>query len=172
MSQLNTLQDLFIDQISDLLSAENQLVGALPKVVQAAQDRDLAEAIEGHLAETRMQVDRLKKIFQGMGIQPQATTCQAMKGLIQETEETLELGGRPQVINAAIIACAQRVEHYEIAAYGCAREYADLLDLDDAKELLKETIKEEAGANEKLNKLSKRINDEAREVSEPVSTNR
>jgi ferritin-like metal-binding protein YciE len=150
---LATLNDVFVDQIEDLYSAETQLVDALPKIAAAASDGQLREAIENHLQETRGHIERLSNIKSGLGINaPQK--CKGMAGLIAEGDETVEESGSGPAKDAAIIAAAQRVEHYEIAAYGTARTLADELGHDDAKDLLGETLDEESAADELLTKIA------------------
>src|ERR1044072_7855660 len=131
--QVQTVQDLFEHEISDLFSAENQLVAALPKLAQAATNDELRQAFEHHLEETREHVRRLEDI-RGQIRSTMSDECKGMKGLIEEGQEILTAGGDPDVKDAALIGAAQRVEHYEIAAYGTARTLAGELDLDDAQD--------------------------------------
>jgi len=147
-----TLNDVFVDQIEDLYSAETQLVRALPKIADASSDSKLQEAITTHLEETRGHVQRLQQIKEDLGISG-SQKCKGMAGLIAEGEEVLDEPGGPSK-DAAIIAAAQRVEHYEIAAYGTARTLASELGYDDAKKLLNETLDEESHANELLTKIA------------------
>ena len=135
--QLQSLNDLFVEQLQDLYSAETQLVQALPKMAAAASHEELRDAFEQHLAETRRHVERLQQIFSELGVTPGTETCKGMQGLIAEGEEVLKMQGDPAVIDAALIASAQRVEHYEIAGYGTVKTLAGHLDLDDAKGLLR-----------------------------------
>ena len=151
--QLQTLQQLFEHEISDLYSAENQLVQALPKLAAAATNDELREAFQHHLEETRDHLRRLEEIRGELGI-TSTEECKGMRGLIQEGEETVNAGGDPVVKDAALIAAAQRVEHYEIAAYGTARTLADELDLDDAEDLLDQTLDEESNADKLLTKIA------------------
>jgi ferritin-like metal-binding protein YciE len=151
--QLQTLQQLFEHEISDLYSAENQLVEALPKLAAAATNDELREAFQHHLEETRDHLRRLEEIRGELGIRS-TEECKGMRGLIQEGEETVNAGGDPVVKDAALIAAAQRVEHYEIAAYGTARTLADELDLDDAEDLLDQTLDEESNADKLLTKIA------------------
>ncbi|MEZ4711802.1 MAG: ferritin-like domain-containing protein [Caldilineaceae bacterium] len=152
--QLNTMKDLFVDQLRDLYSAEDQLTRALPKMAQAASSSDLQNAFRDHLRETQDQKQRLEQIFSGLGISPQGHTCQAMQGLIKEGEEIINAQANAQVKDAALIAAAQRVEHYEMAGYGTVRTFADELGFDDAKSLLQTTLDEEGSANKKLTSLA------------------
>ncbi len=152
--QLETLHDLFIDQLQDLYSAETQLVEALPKMASAASHEELRDAFEHHLEETRGHVTRLDEILGHVGATFSGEKCEGMAGLIKEGDEVLGMSGDPSVIDAALIAAAQRVEHYEIAAYGTARTLADDLDLSDAKDLLDETLDEEGKADKLLTKIA------------------
>lgn len=150
---LATLNDVFTEQIEDLYSAETQLVSALPKMASAANDEKLQKAIETHLEETRGHVERLKQIKNDLGITG-SQKCKGMEGLIAEGEEVLGESGEGPSKDAAIIAAAQRVEHYEIAAYGTAKTLAEELGYDDAKKLLDETLGEESHADELLTKIA------------------
>jgi ferritin-like metal-binding protein YciE len=151
---LNSLDDVLHEQVKDLLSAEKQLVSALPKVAQAASSEELKHAITQHLDETRGHVQRLEEIAGQLGIGTSATTCKAMQGLVAEGEEILGKEGNPVAKDAAIIAAAQRIEHYEIAAYGTAKTLARELDLGDTEKLLGETLDEEAAADKLLTKIA------------------
>jgi ferritin-like metal-binding protein YciE len=150
---LATLSDVFVDQIEDLYSAETQLVEALPKIAKAVDDEKLHDAIETHLEETRGHVVRLQQIKDDLGITG-SQRCKGMAGLIAEGEETLSEPGTGPSKDAAIIAAAQRVEHYEIAAYGTARTLADELGHDDIKQLLTQTLAEESKADDLLTKIA------------------
>ena len=151
---LQTLDDVLRDQVKDLLSAERQLVAALPKVAQAAHTPELKNAISEHLEETRGHVERLEQVTGMLGMDSAATTCKAMQGLVAEGEEVLGKTGDPVAKDAAIIAAAQRIEHYEIAAYGTARTLAGELDHRDAEKLLSETLDEESAADKLLTKIA------------------
>ena len=150
---MQTLNDLFEHEIADLYSAETQLVEALPKLAQAATHDELKTAFQHHLDETRDHVRRLEEIRGQIG-SSMNETCDGMKGLISEGEETIEANGDSTVKDAALIAAAQRVEHYEIAAYGTARTLAGELGLDDARDLLNQTLDEEANADTLLTKIA------------------
>jgi len=152
--ELNNLNDLFLEQLQDLYSAETQLVEALPKLASASSNEELRDAFEQHLAETREHVKRLTQIFEQLGETPGTEVCKGMQGLIKEGDEVLKLKGQPAVIDAALIAAAQRVEHYEIAAYGTVKTLADQLDQDDAKSLLDDTLDEEGKADKLLTKIA------------------
>ena len=154
----NTLQTLFVDQLQDIYDAEQQLVKALPKLADAAESPDLAEAIRTHLQETQSHVSRLEEVFGMIGEKAKGKTCKGMKGLIAEGDESAA-EGEGDLRDLAIIAGAQRVEHYEIAAYGTARTLAERLDLDDAAQLLRQTEDEEEQADAKLSDLADSIYD-------------
>jgi ferritin-like metal-binding protein YciE len=151
---LNSLDDVLQDQVRDLLSAEKQLVAALPKVAAAAHSEDLKQAINEHLEETRGHVRRLEEVTDLLGIDNAATACKAMQGLVAEGEEILAEEGDPVAKDAAIIAAAQRIEHYEIAAYGTARTLAGELDQKEAAKLFDETLDEESAADKLLTKIA------------------
>ena len=152
--QLQTLRDLMIEQLHDLYSAETQLVQALPEMAGAASNDPLREAFQHHLEETRGHVARLTEIFGELGTSTSGETCKGMQGLIAEGREFVTAGGDGSVRDAALIAAAQRVEHYEIAAYGTVRTLADVLDLDHAKDLLDQTLDEESNADKLLTKIA------------------
>jgi ferritin-like metal-binding protein YciE len=153
-TQLDSLDTLFIDQIQDLYDAEHRLVEALPLMADAAHEPGLKEAFRHHLRETQNQVNRLERIFQAMGQTAERKTCQAMKGLVAEGQEAIEAEGDPDVKDAALIAAAQRVEHYEMAGYGTARTFARRLGKDAVAKLLDETLGEEKAADQKLTNLA------------------
>jgi ferritin-like metal-binding protein YciE len=148
-----TLNDVFVDQIEDLYSAETQLVAALPKVASAVSDAKLREAIEHHLEQTRGHVQRLQQIKSDRGITG-SEKCKGMAGLLAEGEETIGESGHGPAKDAAIIADAQRIEHYEIAAYGTVKTLAKELGYDDAAKLLDETLSEEGAADDLLTKIA------------------
>jgi ferritin-like metal-binding protein YciE len=151
--KLETLEDVFVEQIADLVSAERQLVQALPKMAGAAHSEELRQAFQDHLQETEGHVTRLQEVIGHVAKPVPEETCEAMQGLIKEGEEVVKAQGEGAAIDAALIAAAQRVEHYEIAAYGTARTLADQLGYDRAEELLDETLDEEAKADKLLTKL-------------------
>ncbi len=160
-----TLQDVLVDQLKDLLSAEKQLVKALPKMAKAATDERLREALEEHLEVTREQADRLTKVFESMDMTAKAKKCEGMAGLILEGEEVLEhkKSSAGPALDAAIIIACQKVEHYEISTYGSVRTLAEELGLTEAAELLQETLDEESEANEKLTEIAQEVNAAAAE---------
>jgi len=152
--KLRSLSDLFSNELSDLHSAEKQLLKALPKMAQAATAAELRQAFEGHLEQTKGHVERLENIFDELEESPGRTKCKAMEGLIAEGEEFLKEEAVDAVRNAGLIAIAQRVEHYEIAAYGTAATYARHLGDAKAEKLLRETLAEEVETDKKLTKLA------------------
>ncbi len=152
--ELNSLQDLFVNQLEDLYDAEQRLTKALPKMADAASSTDLKQAFQSHLRETEGHVSRLESIFNSLGAKAKGETCEAMKGLISEGETVISAKGDPAVKDAALIAAAQRVEHYEIAGYGTARTFALRLNLPDAAETLNQTLQEEGAADRKLNQIA------------------
>jgi len=151
---LDSFETLFVDQIEDLYDAEQRLTQALPKMAEAAHCGSLKAAFQQHLRETQNHVTRLEQIFQMLGRQPQRHTCAAMKGLIAEGDEVLSASGDECVIDAALIAAAQRAEHYEISGYGTARSFAQRLGHSGAARLLQETLDEEAATDKKLTTLA------------------
>jgi len=152
--KMKTLHDLLVDQLKDLYSAENQLVKALPKMAKAAANPDLRAGFEQHLEETKNQAARLEEICASLEVTPKGKKCAAMEGLIEEGKELLEADADPNVLDAGLICAAQKVEHYEIAAYGTARTWAEQLGLDDAVQLLSESLEEEKATDEKLTELA------------------
>jgi len=152
--QLQTLNDVLQHEVQDLYDAEQQLLEALPKMAQAASNDELRNAFEHHLDETRDHVRRLEEVFGQLGISASGETCEGMRGLIKEGEKTISAQGDPAAKDAAIIAAAQRVEHYEIAAYGTARTLADELDLEGAQDLFDQTLDEESNADKLLTKIA------------------
>jgi len=155
--KLDTLKTLYSNELRDLYNAENQLVKALPKMAKAASSEELQDAFEKHLEQTKTHVERLEEVFEELGEKPKSKTCKAMKGLIEEGSEILHEDGDESVIDAGIIVAAQKVEHYEIAAYGSVRTFAQLLGKDRSADLLQTTLDEESETNELLNKLAEDI---------------
>jgi ferritin-like metal-binding protein YciE len=150
----NSLKDVLQEQLEDLHSAESQLVTALPKMAQAAHHDELREAIEHHLEETRGHLKRVEEALGELGVSMPTEECKAMKGLIAEGEELIQKGGDPTAKDAALIGAAQRVEHYEIAAYGTARQLADDCGYDSIKDLMDQTLDEESQADKLLTKIA------------------
>jgi ferritin-like metal-binding protein YciE len=160
--KLESLKDLYLEQLKDLYSAETQLVEALPKMAEGATSPDLRRGFTEHLRQTEEHVRRLEKIFSDLGENPGGHTCEGMKGLIKEGNEMMKMRGEASVLDAGIIACAQRVEHYEIAGYGTVRTYAELLGKDAHVTLLERTLQEEEETDERLTELAEsHVNEEA-----------
>jgi ferritin-like metal-binding protein YciE len=152
--KLASLRELFVSELKDLYSAENQILKALPKMAKAASTPELRSAFEEHLEQTRGHVERLEQIFETLGTSPKGKKCKAMEGLIEEGKEMLEADAEEAVRDAGLIAAAQRVEHYEMAGYGCVRTYARLLHDEQAATLLQETLNEEEETDRKLTQLA------------------
>lgn len=160
--RLESLKDLYLEQLKDLYSAETQLVDALPKMAEAATAADLKRGFQEHLRQTQEHVNRLERIFQSLGEKPGGHTCEGMKGLVREGEQMIKMKGEPNVLDAGLIAAAQRVEHYEIAGYGTVRTYAELLGHDEHVTLLERTLTEEEETDERLTMLAEsHVNEEA-----------
>lgn len=162
---VETMQELLIDELKDLYSAEKQIVRALPKLAKAASSPELQQALLSHLEETKVQVGRLERIGEIVGKKLTGKACVGMKGVLEEGSEVLEDTDKGIVRDAALIAASQRVEHYEIAGYGSAREFARLLGHPDVAALLDETLAEEKNADKKLSVISKQVNIEARRAN-------
>jgi len=157
MLWMNSLKDLLIDQLQDLYDAEKQLVKALPKMADAASNDELKHAFEQHLRETEGQVTRLERCFEKLGAQTKAKTCEAMKGLIEEGKDIISQWGDAEVRDAGLIAAAQKVEHYEMAGYGCCRTWAQQLGQQDVAQILQQTLDEEKQADTKLNRIAEQL---------------
>jgi len=155
--KLDTLEKLYVDELRDIYNAENQLLKALPKMAKGSSSPDLKSGFEKHLRQTESHVERLEQIFAELDESPKGKTCHAMKGLIEEGSEILNEDGEESVLDAGIIVAAQKVEHYELAAYGSARTFARLLGQEKAAELLQTTLDEESETNESLNQLAENI---------------
>lgn len=152
--KLDSLETLFVHELKDLLSAEKQLVKALPKMAKGAASESLRVAFEEHLEQTKIHVERLETIFEKLGKAARAEHCKAMEGLIEEGADLLEEEGTPTVKDAALIGAAQRVEHYEISGYGTARAIAEILGHSEAVELLQQTLDEEKETDAKLTEIA------------------
>jgi ferritin-like metal-binding protein YciE len=161
--ELASLQDLLVDELKDLYSAENQLLKAIPMMANAATSKDLKAGFEKHLKQTQGHVERLELVCEEMDVSPKGKTCKAMEGLVKEGGEVIKEDMEPEVKDAALIAAAQRVEHYEMAGYGCVRTYAKLLGHDKAARLLQQTLDEEGATDKALTKLAEKINVEAKD---------
>ena len=154
---LDSLERLFVEELRDVYYAEKQLVRALGKMAKSASDEALVQAFEEHRAETEEQVRRLEKVFDTLDLKPRGKTCHGIKGIIEEGDELMEEEGDEAVIDAGLIAGAQRAEHYEMAAYGTLRHYAERLGNREAERLLAETLEEEKAADAKLNEIAIRL---------------
>lgn len=155
---LESLQDLFLHEVKDLYHAEKQILKALPKMVKATENAQLKAAFEEHLEVTEKQVERLERVFEILGKPARGKRCVGMEGLIEEAQELIGEEPPPAVLDAGLIACAQKVEHYEICAYGTLATYAEQLGLEEAKELLGDTLAEEKETDETLSKLAAELN--------------
>ena len=151
-----TLQELYVNELRDLYSAETQITEALPKMAKAASHDHLKKAFQDHLAQTQAHVERLDVIFSNLGVSPKGKTCKGMKGLLAEGEEMIK-DTDSATRDAGLISAAQRVEHYEIAGYGCVRTYAQMLGFTDAVDLLQKTLDEEGKADKKLTSLAEEV---------------
>lgn len=164
--ELSSLEDLLVEELKDLYSAENQLLKAIPKMAKAATSKALKSGFEKHLKQTEGHVERLEKVCELFDVSPKGKKCKAMEGLIEEGAEVIGEEAEPEVKDAALIAAAQRVEHYEIAGYGCVRTYAKLLGNDKAARLLQQTLDEEGDTDKALTKLAETINVEAEDPTD------
>ncbi len=159
--KLANLEALFFHELKDVYDAEKQITKALPKMVKNASSEELADALESHLDETKEQIKRLDRIFAKFGETPGRKKCKGMEGLLEEGSSMLEEEGEDEVIDAAIIAAGQKVEHYEMAAYGCLRAWAEQLEYYDAVKLIDQTLEEEQAADEKLSEIASAVNADA-----------
>jgi len=155
--KIESLRDLYVEQLHDLYSAETQLVEALPKMAKAASTPQLQNAFQEHLTQTKTHVQRIEQIFQKLGTKPKNQTCKGMEGLIKEGSEMIKMKGEPAAIDAGLIAAAQRVEHYEIAGYGCVHTYAQQLGEQQDAQLLQQTLDEEGQTDKKLTQLAEQL---------------
>lgn len=154
--KLDNLHKLYIHELKDLYSAENQILEAMPKMIDAASDSTLKEAFKAHAEETKSHVNRLESIFKALDFEPGGHKCGAMEGILKEGEELIKSDIAPKVLDAALIAAAQRVEHYEMAGYGTARAFAEKLGEHEAADLLQQTLNEEGLVNQSLSRLAER----------------
>ena len=152
--EIDSLRKLYVDELKDLYSAEKQILQALPRMAKKATNEQLRQGFEKHLEQTRVQVERLDRIFELLGKSPRGKKCKGMEGLLEEGKEMMQEDMEDDVMDAALIAAAQRVEHYEIAGYGTVRAYAQLLGDKDAARLLQQTLDEEGAADKKLTQLA------------------
>jgi ferritin-like metal-binding protein YciE len=153
---VRSLENLLLDQLKDLYSAEKQITKALPKMAKAASTEELRAALEEHLTQTEGQIARLEQVFELMGHSARAKKCVAMEGLIEEAKEQMDEDMQPAVLDAALIASAQKVEHYEIASYGTARTWAQQVGQQEVADLLQQTLNEESETDQKLTQLATR----------------
>ena len=153
--QLDSLNKLYEERLKDLHSAERQIIEALPRMIKATTDEKLKSALQEHLAVTEKQLARLDTIFQGLGKKGQGKRCKGMEGVLEEGKELLTEDAEPEALDAGILAAAQHVEHYEMAGYGTAAEYARVLGETEAEKLLRQTLAEEKEADQKLSQLAK-----------------
>jgi ferritin-like metal-binding protein YciE len=160
--KLENLQQLYLKELRDLYDAENQITGALPKLIDAANNSELKNALQEHLDVTKKQIGRLEQIFQALNEKPSGETCKGMKGVIKEGDEIISAGGDPSTVDAGIISAAQRVEHYEMAGYGTVRNYAKLLGQEEHARLLQQTLDEEEKADKTLTQIASTVNVEAK----------
>lgn len=158
---VDSIEKLFVNELKDIYSAEKQITRALPKMAKAATSDEVRTAFETHLKETEGQIQRLDRVFEILAKTSGGKTCQGMKGLLEEGAEVLEESSQGDVRDAAMISAAQRVEHYEIAAYGSVRTYAELLGQKEVAQLLQETLNEEGETDKKLTQIAKKINPQA-----------
>ncbi|MGA2535767.1 MAG: ferritin-like domain-containing protein [Terracidiphilus sp.] len=161
MSHVTTIENLFVEELKDLHSAETQITKTLPKLVEAASSPDLKSAFEHHLKETEGQIERLDKAFKILGASPKGKTCDGMKGILAEGAEMLRETSAGDIRDVALISAAQLVEHYEMAAYGTVRSYAENLGRSDIAALLQETLEEEKAADKKLTEISRKVSGRA-----------
>jgi len=166
---MNTLKDLFFNELADMYDSEHRIIKALPKLIKAATCSELQSALEHHLQETEGQVERLERVFAAFDEKPRAKKCPAIVGILEEGEEIVSENKKSPTINAAIISAAQKVEHYEIASYGCLHTWAGLLENPEAADLLQSILNEEKEADETLNELAISKNQEALEEVEAGS---
>jgi len=154
---MENLEDLMKEELKDVLNAENQIIKALPKMIKKASHEELKTAFEEHLEQTKEQVGRVEQVMEMLGMPARGKTCKAMKGIIEEGQEMMSEDAEEDVMDAALIGAAQKVEHYEIATYGTLCTYADLLGLQEAKRLLGQTLDEEKQTDERLSELAERL---------------
>jgi len=158
---MESIDDVLVEELKDLYSAEKQITKALPKLAKAAASAELRAAFESHLEETQGHIERLDQVFEALGKSPRGKMCHGMEGLLEEGSEILDEAGKGPTRDAALISAAQKVEHYEMAGYGSVREYAKLVGQNEIASLLNETLKEEKATDEKLNVIAKKINSQA-----------
>jgi ferritin-like metal-binding protein YciE len=171
-SNNNTLQDLFLEELEDMYDAEHRITKALPKLIEAATCNELKTGLENHLRETEGQITKLESVFRVFDEEPNAAKCEAIVGILAEGDTIVKKNKKTPTINAAIIAAAQKVEHYEIASYGCLKAWANILGKNEAVRLIDEILEQEKKADQTLNALSASKNQEALEEVEPGALRR
>ena len=152
--KIKSMMDLLVNELKDLYGAEHQILKALPKMIKVATNEQLREGFEKHLAETKNQVTRLEQVFEKLGVSAKKKTCEGIKGITEESEELVDAEPEADILDAGLIAAAQKVEHYEIASYGSVRAWAQQLGLRDVANLLQETLEEERATDKKLTQLA------------------
>ena len=162
---MESLKDLFVDELKDLYSAENQILKALPKMIKKATSKELKSGFEQHLKETEVHVERLETIFKELEESPRGKKCKGMEGVIADGKELMEEDAEPEVMDAGLIGAAQHVEHYEMAGYGSARDFAKMLGLSEVASLLEETLEEEKAADKKLTAVASGVNKQAKQAA-------
>jgi ferritin-like metal-binding protein YciE len=160
--KLENLQQLFVKELRDLYDAEKQITDALPKLIDAAHNSELKNALQEHLHVTKRQISRLDQVFVLLNEKPTGETCKGMKGLLKEGDDIVSAGGDPSTVDAGIISAAQRVEHYEMAGYGTVRTYAELLGQQEMARLLQQTLDEEKEADQTLTQIASGVNVESK----------
>lgn len=166
MSKLTSPRDLLIEELKDLYSAESQLIKALPKMAKAADNEELKSAFEEHLEQTKTHAERLEQVMEDLDESPKGKKCKAMEGLIEEGKDAIEEDAAPVILDLALITAAQKVEHYEIAGYGCARTLAELAGEKDVASVLQETLDEEGETDKRLTAIAMNLNVESSEDDE------
>lgn len=156
MKDLNTLNDLFEEELKDIFGAEKMVIEAIPKMIEAASSQELKQKFEQHLKQTEQQAERLEEVFEMLDLEPEEEKCEGMAGIIKDGERIVKAKGESHVKDAALIAAAQKVEHYEIATYGTLREFAKTLGYEDVAKILETTLKEESKADQLLTSVAER----------------
>jgi ferritin-like metal-binding protein YciE len=164
---INSMQDLLVEELRELLDAEKQALRAYPRLIKAVSSERLKQAFEEHSQETEGQVERLNEIFEELDTRPRAKTCEALRGLVEDAQAIIKEDLTPELLDVALIAAAQKMEHFEIAAYGSAQAHAEALEIDKAAELLEETLGEEKAMDQRLNEIAlEDVNERALEAEQ------
>lgn len=161
MEKMKTLEDLLVEQIKDLYFVEKQMMKSIPKLIKRATSDELKSVLESHLDETEIHIEKLERVFAKLDMEPRGKFCSAMDGIMEETSEILEMEAESAVMDAAIIAAAQKAEHYEIATYGCVKTYARMLNYNNIAGILEDILEQEKAADAKLSEIAETINAEA-----------